>query len=141
MNTDWAAKHDRRNNPLISFPHNSLNGAVRFGAVEFGLSHSILAQRDTSPDLSEVILKYSLSSTEHGLVILCCAYQSLHPRKEWSLFPRQRQRRAEGLFYLIGRLDSCAQGSGCHYCAGRPSWASGEQLSDVSQPYSRQRRL
>lgn len=55
VNSDWAAKHDRKNNPVISFPHNSLNGAVRFGAVEFCRSHSILPRHATLPDLSEAI--------------------------------------------------------------------------------------
>lgn len=82
VNTDWAAKHDRRNNPLISFPHNSLNGAVRFGAVEFCLSYSILARHDTSPDLSEVIPKSILSSAQLRLVTVRCACQPLRPRKD-----------------------------------------------------------
>lgn len=88
VNTDWAAKHDRRNSPLISFPHNSLNGAVRFGAVEFCLSHSILARHDTSPDLSEVNPKSVLSSTPLRLVIVCCACQPFRPRKDRSLLSR-----------------------------------------------------
>lgn len=88
VNTDWAAKHDRRNNPLISFPHNSVNGAVRFGAVEFYLSHTILAQHDTSTDLSEVLPKSILSSTQLGLIAVCCARQSCWSQKSRSPFSR-----------------------------------------------------
>lgn len=141
VNTDWAAKHDRRNNPFISFPHNSLNGAVRFGAVEFCLSYSVFARHATLPDLLEAIQQSFPSSTQLGLVAVFCAYQPFLPLRTDPLRPRQRRRRAEVFEYLIGRLGSCAQDRRCHSRAGKPSWASGEQLSDVSQPYSRQRRL
>lgn len=142
VNTDWAAKHDRRNNPLISFPHNSLNGAVRFGAVEVCLSHSILARHDTSPDLSEVIPKSILSPTQLRLVTVCCACQPLRPWKDrFPCFRVNVDEELEALEYSTEHLDSCAQDTRCHSCAGRPLWASGEQLSDVSQPYGRQRRL
>lgn len=142
MNTDWAAKHDRRNNPLISFPHNSFNGAVRFGAVEFCLSHAILAQHDTATDLSEILPKSILSSTQLGVVTVCSPCQSFRPGKNRPpSFRVSIDEELEALEHFVGRLDSCAQDTCCHSCLGRLSWASGEQLSDVSQPHGRQRRL